>query len=323
MKSVKKYICILALESCFLSGIQAQSIFDLSILNRSTQSMGMGALSNAMEVNAFSVFDNASKTAFTHRGLEVGGQYAPWAKNLTKEMERDNRLFQMGMYYSISDKHKLLLGVSNFSLGGDDLYLTDENGNVTTQEIKPMYTSIHAGYATRLFEYWGASAVLNYAQWNPDLGDRVHALSVDLGVTRRWNLQGQDLLDLSFRAAGWGAVVSGQDGYKLPGLLNLGAWYQKVIGEEHQLRGGLDFGYQCLGETAFRGGVGMEYAFHQSAFVRGGYQFCSEDNAQNGFATVGLGVRLFDTVQLDGAYLLAGSDSPLKNTFMVGFQVKL
>ena len=321
MKSIYTFLAGAFLSLGCVTTLNAQSIFSLSELNRSTRSVGMGGVSGAMDANAFSIYDNGSKTAFSSKITEFGVQYSPWAKNLTDGMDRDNLMMNVGGYYSLDESNKLLLGVTYYALGGNDMFETDMDGNVTGKKIEPSYLSASVGYARRIGGDWGVSAAVNYALWNPSVGDKISSLSVDLSVTRRFMMGNSDFFDLSLKAAGWGAAFTDLDDYKMPGLVSVSALYNKSFLEKHAINASVDLGARCLDESAFNASAGLEYGFNKFLFVRGGYHYTSFENDYNGFGSVGGGVRLFKAVQTDFAYLLAGSDSPLRNTFMVGLSV--
>ena len=322
MKSIYTCVAGLLLSLGCASTANAQSIFSLSELNRSARSLGMGGTSGVTDANAFSIYDNASKAAFSKKTTEFGVQYSPWAKNLTDGMDSDNLMINVGGYYSLDEANKLLLGVTYYAPGGNDMFETDMDGNVIGGKIEPSYFSASLGYARRLGDNWGVSAAVNYALWNPGVGDKISAAGVDLSATRRFAMSQSDFFDLSFKASGWGAAFTDLDGYKLPGLVSVGGLYNKNFNEKHALNLAVDLGARCLDESAFNASAGLEYDFNRIFFVRGGYHYTSYENDYNGFASLGGGVRLFNTVQADFSYLLAGSDSPLKNTFMVGLNVQ-
>ena len=321
MRTFLSYCAGVLLLCGFTANMNAQNIFSISDYNKSTRSLGMGGVSSAMDANAFSIYDNASKAAFSEKRLEAGFQYSPWAKNLTDGMDRDNLLLNFAGYYSLNASHKLLLGVSHFTLGGNKMFEMDDQGNVIGDELKPKFFTISAGYAGKLSDEWGLGAVLNYSMLNLGVGDKISALSVDLSATRRWNFSSADYLDISARAAGWGGALSQGSDYKLPGYLTVSGLYNKSFQEKHTLRTGVDLGVRCLNESTFKASAGLEYIFNETLFLRGGYSFNSTDNEENGFASFGAGLRVFKTVQVDASYLLAGDESPLKNTFMVGLNV--
>ena len=73
-----------------------------------------------------------------------------------------------------------------------------------------------------------------------------------------------------------------------------------------------------MGYTGFVAGVGAEYMAFNTVAARVGYHL--DGKAKMSYATVGLGVRVIDMIQVDAAYYL-GSDA-LKNTFRVGLSLR-
>lgn len=302
--------------------LNAQGIFSTSELYKSTRSIGMGGITAVSAPNAFSIYENASSTAYSDRKVEAGVMYSPWAKNSTNNMERNNLLINAAAYYSLDADNKLLLGIGYYAPGGNNLYPTDNEGNITGDRLKPQYMSVHAGYARHLSSAWGISAVVNYAHWNPGYDGSANAIGIDLGTTYRLQLDADaSFLDVALKATGWGGVVSDEGDYKLPGIIAAGILWNKPVAEKHQVNVGGEIGYRCLDEQALRASAGAEYSYNSFVFVRCGYSYTNLYSNLNSYATVGAGIRLLSHIQMDFSYLLAKNESPFKNTYAIGLSV--
>ena len=69
-------------------------------------------------------------------------------------------------------------------------------------------------------------------------------------------------------------------------------------------------------ESSFSVGIGGEYIFKQMIAFRAGYHYGDETKYIPSYASLGLGFNFFG-FNLNGAYLIASKDSPMKNTLMV------
>lgn len=298
----------------------AQGVFSIEEQFRSAQSLGMGGLSIVNEANAFSVYENSSAVAFSEKKVEIGLQYSPWAKELTKGMDRDNLMMNTAGYYSINDKHKVLAGFSYYAPGGNKMFNVDENGNVVGDEIRSKYISFNIGYSYRINDNLGVSAGVNYANWNDGFNTSVGFTSLNIGLTNRFNLKSdKSFIDVAFRMNGWG-VITEADSYKAPGFISLGAMFNSKQIDKHMFRVGAMLEYRCLDQSGLRVSLGGEYGFNDLLFVRGGYNFVDKYNNMNGYGTVGFGVKIVDKCRIDLSYLLTNKESQLRNTYMVGLE---
>lgn len=298
----------------------AQNVMSVLELNKSTRSTAMGGISSAMDASAFSIFDNASKSVYTTHKVEVGVQYSPWAKGLTRNQDKDNVLLNFGGYYSIDNSRKILLGLNYFKPGGDDLYAMDSEGNQTGKRISPQFISVHGGIAYRLKD-WSLSGTLQCAIWNPGMGNNVINLGIDVSANRRIIFNNTAFIDMSTCLYAWGSTISGPSGYKLPGLFSLSSWYKNKLSNNHSIHVGIELGGRCLDEPSFFAGIGAEYCLNNIVFLRGGYHISSRSYKDKRFGSVGLGLHVFNTIKFDFAYLFTAYESPLRNTFKIAISV--
>lgn len=315
---VKKIIYI-ALFLGIIPKSYSQGVFTYSELNKSAQGLAMGGLSTAVDANAFSVFDNASSVSFSDKTFEAGVLYSPWAKGGTSGMDRNNLLINAGGYYKANEKSSVLLGFSYFAPGGNKMYITDENGNLTGDEISSRYLSLDLGYAYRINDLWSVSATGRYINWRIVSSELVEAVSFDVALMRRFELNSLGNIDASLKLSNWGTMISGEkrDNYELPGSVSVGGLWSASFAEKHGVKVGVDAGYRLLDTKALHVSAGAEYGFSDFIFVRGGYNFSGYDTKNLSYASAGIGGK-YKMVRVDASYLFADSNSPLNNTFMVG-----
>lgn len=315
---VKKIIYI-ALFLGVLPKAYSQGAFSYSELNNSPQGLSMGGLSTAVDANAFSVFDNAASVSFSDKSFEAGVLYSPWAKEGTSGMDRDNMLINAGGYYRANDNSSLLFGFSYYAPGGNKMYITDENGNITGDEIRSRYLSVDLGYAYRINDLWSVSATGRYVNWRIVSSDLVEAVSFDVALMRRFGLGNFGNIDASLKLSNWGTMISGEnrDSYELPGSVSVGGLWNASFAEKHGVKVGVEAGYRLMDTKALHASGGAEYSYGDFVFVRGGYNFSEYDTKNLSYASAGIGGK-YKMVRVDASYLFADSKSPLNNTFMVG-----
>lgn len=321
MRNIIHTISLIA-AMLYTSQLNAQGIFSTSELCKSPRSIALGGITSASGPNAFSIYENASATAYSNRKVEAGVMYTPWARNSTQNMKRNNLLVNAAAYYSLDTKNKVLLGAAYFAPGGNDYYPIDNEGNIAGSRLKPRYLSVHAGYARRLSSAWSVSAILTYANWNPGTDGKANAIGIDLGTTYRLQLKPEkSYLDIALKTAGWGGVIAEEGDYKLPGIVAAGAMWHRAFTQKHQINAGFEIGYRCLDEHALKASAGAEYSYNNFLFARCGYAYTDQYSDLNSYVTVGAGVRILSRIQMDFSYLLAKNESPYKNTYAIGLSV--
>ncbi len=316
---MKKIVLLAASVLCLTAAANAQEAASFLDVTGDTRSAAMGEISTAMEASAFSIFDNAAAAPLSSKKFQVGAYYSPWAKELTKGLDKNNSLLGVGLYYTIGEKHSILAGVRYMSMPESAGY--DDQGNPTGASLKPSDMSIDLGYAIRATKNLGVSLTAHYISSKIDNDTKAGAVAFDLGLFYRLGLGKKSNLDLAFRAANFGTKLEFDGvGSNLPGKVSVGGVYSTMFGDVHSFKAGIDLGYKVMGDKFFTGGAGLEYMAFNTIAVRAGYHF--SDNKAFNYATVGAGVRVIDMLQADFAYLLGGDNCPLKGTYRVGLSVR-
>ena len=97
-----KKIFILAI--ILLSGTAAASAQEFLTINPDVRTAGMANASVATTGGAYSVFQNAASSLFSHNLFEVGFSYSPWMRDVKKGYD----LMAFGGFYSFNHKHSML-----------------------------------------------------------------------------------------------------------------------------------------------------------------------------------------------------------------------
>jgi len=120
---------------------------------------GMGDIGVATSADAFSLFHNPAKIAFSNRQIKVGITYSPWLRNLT-----DDIFVGSGSYISrFSENAAWGADFKYFSLGQIDLTTDDgaPNGIINPNEL--VFTG---SYALKLSETFSGGISLKYIRSN-------------------------------------------------------------------------------------------------------------------------------------------------------------
>ena len=145
-----KKIFILAI--ILLSGTAAASAQEFLTINPDVRTAGMANASVATTGGAYSVFQNAASSLFSHNLFEVGFSYSPWMRDVKKGYD----LMAFGGFYSFNHKHSISFGTRFYrepKLSPDDedypFIPKDENNNpiVGIEAFRPLSVSADLAYS--------------------------------------------------------------------------------------------------------------------------------------------------------------------------------
>ena len=120
---------------------------------------GMGDIGVATSADAFSLFHNPAKIAFSNRQIKVGITYSPWLRNLT-----DDIFVGSGSYISrFSENAAWGADFKYFSLGQIDLTTDDGSPNGIINPNELVFTG---SYALKLSETFSGGISLKYIRSN-------------------------------------------------------------------------------------------------------------------------------------------------------------
>lgn len=160
-----KKIFILAI--ILLSGTAAASAQEFLTINPDVRTAGMANASVATTGGAYSVFQNAASSLFSHNLFEVGFSYSPWMRDVKKGYD----LMAFGGFYSFNHKHSISFGTRFYrepKLNPDDeeypFIPKDENNNpiVGIEAFRPLSVSADLAYSYRIGRYLGLSVTARY-----------------------------------------------------------------------------------------------------------------------------------------------------------------
>lgn len=284
----------------------------LPFLNNSgnSRSLAMGGLVSVLEAGAYSHFGNTAAVPFSDNTFSAAFSYGSWQPSSAKE-----NIFSLGAMWNINDRFGVTFAALTQS---GQKYDTINEAGVPTGSFTPNDLRIGAGFSYRFIDNMSVGIGLNYAQSSlapkSELYKTVFStFSADIQL-----LYTISDFKISLEAGNLGIPVKSASGMKssLPMNARLGGGYDNDFGKHH-LSAGIEGGVFFGGPSTGFASAGAEYMYDNLVAVRAGYHYGSEKNGIPSFASVGLGFRFFG-VNIDAAYLVAGNDSPMKNTFSIG-----
>ena len=353
-------ICILG-----ISKINAQTEIDTRDIGGITTAMpflliipdaragGMGDMGVSTSADAFSLFHNPSKMAFSNRQVKAGITYSPWLRNLTDD------IFTGSLAYMNRFSENAAWGVDlkYFSLGQIDL--TDSQGN-SNGIINPNELALTGSYALKLSETFSMGVSLKYLRSNLTLTgvqgnlQPINSFAVDVSgyyqslEENYGNFNGR--YRLGFNIANIGPKVSyvpgtDQDDF-IPTNLKLGGGFDFILDDyntistnveftkllvpspqvdgSEQDKGWIEGMFSSFGDAPggfseemkeFTYALGAEYLYNNAFALRTGYFHESVDKGNRQFFTLGGGFKT-NALNIDLSYLINASDvnNPLENS---------
>lgn len=269
------------------------------------QSISTGLTGVASVASANSNFNNTSATILSNKKMEVSALFAKWQPETA-----DNSIIGAAGYYQLNSKMALDFGFRKFGYQSYDIY--DDNGSMKGT-FEPNEMEIGLGLGFKVSSQMAISADVNYIKSNLSDEGKATAYAIDLGLLYE--------IDSAFR---FGAKIDNlgtklkydEVGYSLPMNLQAGLSYDYSINEKNMLTANVDLGY-VVSFSQLTAGIGIEYSYNQMIKPRLGYHYGKDTKGIPSFASAGLEIEYFN-VSLNFAYIIAGSDSPLKNSMSFG-----
>lgn len=293
------FACVVA----FSAGAQS-----LSFINTPSdaRSAAMGESGYAMKANAFATRYNTAGILFSGDRAAAGLSFLNWQPDGLGML-----VWNAGGYYALNERIGLAAGVR---INSQDAYTRfDEDGN-NLGDFTPREQAIDLGVAYRIADRFGLAATFRYIGSDIGAAEKGSSFALDLDAyysSARLRL-GLGVSNLGSKAGyGYSKVA-------LPSRLKLGAGYDLFVRKGHTLAGNAEFNYQ-FGPKDYAGatlGLGAEYTYKGIFSLRGGYHLSNGEKTGDGYGSLGAGVNIWK-LSLDGAYLLAGADSYIKNTLLV------
>ncbi len=244
-------------------------------------------------------FTNAAAVPFSESTLDASAGYMLWQPSAVK-----SNVISIGAAYNMNNKLGIAAGLY---YGLNPEYELFGAGGSPDGRFRP--SDIHAavGVSYRFVDFMSVGVNFGYASSSLAEGRSYGSVAADAYVMAKFS----DFKLTAGVSNVFGSIESaGGKKFSLPASAALGAGYQKTFSEKHGVEANLDLDYFFDGW--FAASVGAGYTFNDMVSVRAGYRY-GGDSPIPSFASVGLGGK-FMGIKLDLAYLIAGADSPMKNS---------
>ncbi len=247
-----------------------------------------------------SAFSNAAAVPFSEDTLDVSAGYMMWQPsssnviNVAAAYNMKNKLgIAAGLYYGMNPEYGI----------------TDANG-AAGGTFKPSDMHAAVGVSYRFIDALAVGVNFGYATSTLAEGHSYGAVAADVFLMAKFSS-----IKVTAGASNiLGSVMSASgEKFSLPSSIALGVGNSSTIGEKHLIEANLDMDYFLTG--GFSAAVGASYTFNDMVTARLGGRVGGKSPIPS-YSSVGLGCK-FAGVKLDLAYLIAGSESPMKNTLAV------
>ncbi len=248
-------------------------------------------------------FTNAAAIPFSESTLDVTAGYMMW-----QPASINSNVISVGAAYNMKGKLGIAAGLY---YGMNPEYNVTNASGAGSGTFKPSDMHVALGVSYRFIDALSLGVNFGYASSSLAEETSYGAIAADIFLMSKFSdfkvTAGVSNLLGSIQSAG-GAK------FNLPASAALGVGYDKTFAEKHAVEANLDLDYFFIGGVA--ASVGAGYTFNDLVSFRAGYHYGGESVIPS-YASVGAGVK-FAGVKLDLAYLIAGADSPMKNTLAVG-----
>ncbi len=340
-------------NSTNLSGGTVNTIFTAVPFLRITpdaRSGAMGDVGISLSPDAYSIYWNTAKLAFSENQAAAAITYTPWLRQLVNDIF----LASLSGYYKLDDDQALTASLRYFSLG--EIAFTNQQGQFI-QNFNPREYTLNVGYARKLSDHFSMGLNLGYIYSNLAAGQMVNgtvikagnATSGDLSVAYTKNV-GKDTWNWGLTIANIGSKItytqSAETKDFLPTNLGLGTSYTFNFDEYNKLTFVVEcnkllvptpdstgsFRKKSVPEGIFGsfndapGGMkeefreinlctGAEYWYKNLLAIRAGYFTESKFKGNRRYLTAGLGIK-YNIFGLNFSYLIPTSNqrNPLDNT---------
>lgn len=282
-----------------------------------SRGMGMGETGIASASGNQSLLYNPAMAAFTDHFHQVSLSYMPWLTGISS----DTRMLTANYIAETSETSAVGVNVNYLDLGQIDI--RDDNG-ATLASYKIRDFNVGVAYALQMTPGHALSTQLKFIgqnQFGPTPVN-VYSFCGDLGYYGKINIGG------ALNSLHIGAILSNLGpNINLPTTVGIGLAFSKVTPSNNQLTFGLDITRLLKDDwSGLRITSGVEYAFDEQFFLRGGVSLENKDKGNRRFFSLGAGFKGFVSDQswgLDVHYLVPFGQSVGVSAFQHSFGLTL
>jgi len=318
---------------------------------------GLGDLGAATDPDVNSQYWNPSKYAQIESTAGLSLSFTPWLSQLASDIN----LSYVAGYYKLDDHSAISGSLRYFSLGDVTLRTAQDDPGYS---IQPYEMAVDLGYSRMLSEYLSMGVTMRYMISDLMSSDDPPGSAFSADISSYWRKPiyfGREKGSLAFGAniSNIGTKISydgGNSSYFIPTNLRVGGTVKYPLDDYNTLNISMDINkllvptpkdtaevttnvspiagiFQSFTDApgGFKeemqelyGSFGVEYAYNNQFFVRGGYFYENQYKGNRKYFTFGAGFKM-SMFRLDASYLVSQAQSnPLDGTlrFSLAFDMK-
>lgn len=199
-----------------------------------------------------------------------------------------------------------------------DIY---NSGGFEDGTYRPGQILIGVGAGYRLLDYLTAQAQIKIMSEDPAPEASYNAFAADLSVTGQFPVKekGKAITELGVYSAGSKVKSASGAEFPLPASVGIQGGYVMDFGKDNEVRFIVKADYYF--NNACGAAAAIETSLADIVSIRAGYN-SGATNILPSYASVGVSCRVWKT-RIDAAYIIAGKESPIANTFSVGISYNM
>ena len=281
-----------------------QTAFPESLVNRDPRAAAMGGAGSAdCSSMAYSSMNNLATLPFCTPKGEVAASYS---------LNSKDALWNGGVNFGAGFKagKRLAFGIGGTLWNGSSYDIIDETGCSTgTFTAKNML--FNGGFGVKISDFLGIGAGIDYTNESIAPENSLTAIGAKAAVYSNTGALG---ITLGVNMKGKVTDMHGTD-FKMPSYIFAGACYKAKFGEKNLLSACADANYYFT--SSISAALGLEYAWNDMVFVRGGYSYASLESPLPSFLSAGLGLKFFG-IKIDVACMIANGTVQANNILTAG-----
>jgi hypothetical protein len=274
------------------------------LISPDARTIALGGESPGIVSGIYGFNNNTASVLFTGNKGAAGASYSSWLPSTL-----ENSMIGGSGYFRTGERSAISFGYSNVSYA--DIELSDQYGN-RDGFFTPSEYFAGVGFSYLLGD--NLSAAVNVKYVSSDLGGESAANAFAGDATLFYM---KENLSLGLVVANIGSSLDyGNGAYSLPANAKFGAGLEQSLSEKGILLLTASAGMIFEG-SSFMAGAGAEYTYDNLFSLRVGAHYGDKEKSLPSYLSAGAGLNI-QGLELNFAYVVGQSDSPVNNSFNIG-----
>ncbi len=277
---------------------------EFMLISPDARTIAIGGSSAGLVSGVYGFYNNSASVLFSDYKAAVGASYASWFPSTL-----ENSMIGGSGYIKMGEKSALSFGYNRASYA--DIELSDDYGNRDGFFTPSEYFG-GFGFSYLLASNFSASVNLKYV--SSDLGGEsvANAFATDLSF-----FYVKKSFSLGLVVANIGSSMDyGYGSYSLPANAKLGAALEHSLSDKGVLSLTASAG-MIFESSSLMAGAGAEYTYDSIFSLRLGAHYGDKEKSLPSYLSAGAGINIHG-LELNFAYVMGQSDSPVNNSFNIG-----